>query len=197
MRKQPKLSRNIIYMCFILFSSCSDSSNKTDNDITEGTDTTTEGTDTTDDTPSTNDAACDDSWGMYDSQSGLCWQKTKDDGFYDWYEATDACKALRIGGHEDWRLPTRSEIIALLGECDDTVLNGGEGQCGACIDSCEMNCHPSERCLAVLGYDEDYYWTSDEEGEDKAWWALFLNGSVDCWGKDAGFPLRCTRTARE
>jgi hypothetical protein len=44
----------------------------------------------------------------------------------------------------DWELPSRDELVALLGGCDDEVEAGGEGFC----DSCEEN----EECAAMFTF---------------------------------------------
>jgi hypothetical protein len=33
-----------------------------------------------------------------------------------WANADAACRDLRLGGHDDWRLPTRTELFALVDE---------------------------------------------------------------------------------
>ncbi len=52
-----------------------------------------------------------------DATTGLEWQTTPFAASMQWEEADAACKALRIGGHDDWRLPTRVELLTLV---DDT-----------------------------------------------------------------------------
>ena len=55
-----------------------------------------------------------------DLNTGLMWQKTTDarpdslQGRYTWIEAEGYAEALRIGGHDDWRLPSVKELISLV-----------------------------------------------------------------------------------
>jgi hypothetical protein len=52
-----------------------------------------------------------------DSETGLEWQTVPFANSIKWKDADEACKALRLGGHDDWRLPTRAELLTLV---DDT-----------------------------------------------------------------------------
>jgi hypothetical protein len=55
-----------------------------------------------------------------DSVTGLEWQAVAFDKKMTWKEAEKACRDLRLGGHSDWRLPTRVELLTLV---DDTRFN--------------------------------------------------------------------------
>ena len=55
-----------------------------------------------------------------DLNTGLMWQKTTDarqdslEGRYTWAEAPGYAAALRLAGHDDWRLPSVKELISLV-----------------------------------------------------------------------------------
>jgi len=61
-----------------------------------------------------------------DNVTGFMWQKQDDGNVYNWYQATgtydatynpttqDVCSSLNLGGHSDWRLPSRKELITLV-----------------------------------------------------------------------------------
>jgi hypothetical protein len=63
---------------------------------------------------------------VFDNVTGLTWQKQDDGLTYNWYEAagvynathnpgsTSVCDSLSLGGHDDWRLPTRSELVGII-----------------------------------------------------------------------------------
>ena len=53
----------------------------------------------------------------HDAQTGLDWQTIPLPESMAWAEAEKACKTLNLGGHDDWRLPTREELLTLV---DDT-----------------------------------------------------------------------------
>ena len=56
----------------------------------------------------------------HDAATGLDWQTVPFPHLMPWDEAEAACTALRLGGHDDWRLPTRAEVLTLV---DDTQHN--------------------------------------------------------------------------
>jgi hypothetical protein len=58
-----------------------------------------------------------------DLVSGLIWQRATPDTTYDWWEARTYCQELALGGFEDWRLPSRIELVSLLdfGGLDPTI----------------------------------------------------------------------------
>ena len=53
----------------------------------------------------------------HDAETGLDWQTIPFPDRMTWAQAEAACKALLLGGHTDWRLPTRAELLTLV---DDT-----------------------------------------------------------------------------
>lgn len=63
------------------------------------------------------DAGAADGGTAYDVVSGLTWERfpeaTPLTGQFTFDEARAYCTNLRLGGHSDWRLPTRGELISL------------------------------------------------------------------------------------
>jgi len=55
----------------------------------------------------TNDTVTDD-------VTGLMWQRGVDDSEFLEIEAIDYCGNLLHGGHDDWRLPSRIELVSLV-----------------------------------------------------------------------------------
>jgi len=49
-----------------------------------------------------------------DTVTGLMWQKATAPGAYTWDEARAYCESLSLGGFTDWRLPTLTELYALV-----------------------------------------------------------------------------------
>jgi Protein of unknown function (DUF1566) len=48
-----------------------------------------------------------------DRVTGLMWQQGHNATRLGWYEARAACSALRLGGHNDWRLPSIRELYSI------------------------------------------------------------------------------------
>jgi hypothetical protein len=49
-----------------------------------------------------------------DLVTGLVWQRTVPPDEVDWWEARDYCAALILAAADDWRLPSRVELVSLL-----------------------------------------------------------------------------------
>lgn len=49
-----------------------------------------------------------------DELTCLEWQKAPPSTTYVWQDAIDYCEALDLGGHDDWRLPTRIELTSIV-----------------------------------------------------------------------------------
>lgn len=49
-----------------------------------------------------------------DNNTGVMWQKEDDNQVYGFSQAQNACSILELGGHDDWRVPTKKELLALV-----------------------------------------------------------------------------------
>ncbi len=49
-----------------------------------------------------------------DRVTGLLWQQEAPAESFDWWEARAYCAGLELGGHDDWRLPSRVELVSLI-----------------------------------------------------------------------------------
>lgn len=58
-----------------------------------------------------------------DGVTGLVWQRVAPVETYDWWDARAYCASLELGGHTDWRLPSRLELESILdvGRADPAV----------------------------------------------------------------------------
>ena len=84
-----------------------------------------------------------------DPQSGLTWQVTPDKEDLNFADATDFCDTLVLGGLDDWRLPTISELRTLLRSCPATQPGGS---CNVDDNGClDRDCRDST-CTGCLGY---------------------------------------------
>jgi hypothetical protein len=70
-----------------------------------------------------------------DTTTGLMW--TKDNvgsGEMDHEAAANACRALELAGHKDWRLPTHAELLTLVDDtrCDPAIDVSAFPSCKSC-----------------------------------------------------------------
>lgn len=102
-----------------------------------------------------------------DASTGLTW--SRDDvpgGRMDWSAAKTACAAFRLGGHDDWRLPTVRELLTLVDyERHDPAIDTGFFACQS-----------------------SWYWTSTPAAAspgDRAWFVYFSYG-LSYWANQSG-----------
>jgi Protein of unknown function (DUF1566) len=93
-------------------------------------------------------------------------------GVFTWSAAAEYCKALRASGHDDWRVPTISELAVQFGNRADI---GGFNETG--------------RMKNASGY----YWSSLQLDDDNAWGQLFSDGFHEDFSKSQVSSLRCVR----
>ncbi|HOX43325.1 MAG TPA: DUF1566 domain-containing protein [Myxococcota bacterium] len=108
-----------------------------------------------------------------DQVTGLAWQQATPVETYDWWEARDYCQALSLGGHDDWRLPSRVELVSLLdlGRIDPTIDPG-----------------------AFPGTPSDFYWSSSPVPFlGFAYGVRFELGFVYDHDANGGGRVRCVR----
>lgn len=103
---------------------------------------------------------------VLDKQTGLTWARNANilEMAVPYEEAAKLCEIIEIGGKNDWRLPTKDELITLL----DTSQSGPALPEG----------HPFTNVLVKVGNCD--YWTCSEcEGDSKsAWMVRMTSGTV-------------------
>ncbi|AUX23137.1 hypothetical protein SOCEGT47_036560 [Sorangium cellulosum] len=95
-----------------------------------------------------------------DSVTGLVWEKAAEDGSFHMAGALQHCEAIaasRLGGRDDWRLPTRRELVSLM----------DFGHTAAFPD-------------IVTPYQDGFYWSATDVADDdsRAWGVLASNASL-------------------
>ncbi len=93
---------------------------------------------------------------IYDTRTKLTWQQVSPDETYNWEDAHEYCKGLRLAGHKDWRLPTLEELKTLIEkEHEPTIC-------------------PVFKCKLI------WYWSSTSVASipDYAWNVSFYDGLV-------------------
>jgi hypothetical protein len=106
--------------------------------------------------------------------TGLMWQQTVDAQSYTWADAKTYCEGLSLVGYDDWRLPTRIELVSLV---DFT-------QSSPTIDPTGFPNTPSE-----------YFWSSSPVAgySYNAWYVNFSYGNGHNSGVSNTGRVRCVR----
>lgn len=113
-----------------------------------------------------------------DRSTGLEWSRENvPGGTMKWAAAKEACKALKLGGHDDWRLPTIRELLTLVDyERHDPA-----------IDTEAFKCESAT------------YWTSTPAASSPgvcAWVVYFHCGSADWGGQGSSYRVRAVRASQ-
>lgn len=95
------------------------------------------------------------------------------------HPAAHFCRSLAIGGHNDWYLPSRDELMMLWRNLGPRRKNVPE----------------LFRGDAAEAFEEKWYWSSTEYAQysDPAWIVGFLSGSQSYYVKDYGCGVRAVR----
>jgi hypothetical protein len=133
---------------------------------------------------------CADGHGRLDNKTGLCWQHPMASHAYEWQKAIDYCDSLTLGGHDDWRLPSREDFIEMLGGCGDPEFDRFGENYIYCDD-----CTTSATCTALFEFDTDLYWSSSPNAFNSGWDVNFINGNMYSNGIDnLSIFVRCVRS---
>ena len=129
----------------------------------------------------------------------LSWSQ-KAPNYMVWGDAIDYCKKLKEGGHNDWHLPTISELRTLIQNYPPTETGG---KCKV-TDSCLSNSCGNDACAVrdwdptgkrnKLG-DPDWFWSSSIQSDNpqEAWLVGFNGGFVGADFFDNEHAVRCVR----
>lgn len=117
---------------------------------------------------------------VIDHAGGLEWQREPFPDEMTWEEADKACRALQLGGHADWRLPTRIELLTLV---DDTRYEPAIG----------TEHFPDTPSI--------WFWTATPAARNPsgfAWLVSFLSGDSSSVHRDLSLRVRAVRgTSRQ
>lgn len=105
-----------------------------------------------------------------DRVTGLSWQKRDDGTTRNWAAAVSYCEKLALGGHDDWRLPSKKELITIIdyGRADPAV---------------DPTFFPDTK--------RGWYWTATSRAVDPSYaWSIFsANGRIHGNHKSGGTPF--------
>jgi hypothetical protein len=109
-----------------------------------------------------------------DTKTGLMWPKdgSKNYMYMDFNAAENYCKDFKLGGFEDWRLPTREELESILD-----------------LEKAYPAINP------IFTEEGNWYWSSTTYAgnSDDAWLVDFGDGYVGWYGKDSSNYVRPVR----
>ena len=114
-----------------------------------------------------------------DAVTGLVWQQTVPAQRRSWSAAKDVCQALVLGGRDDWRLPSRIELVSLIEHRRSDP-------------SLDLTAFPF---TPGAGLASDWFWTSTPAAgaPEKAWYVYFYFGYPDIDEQSSEFAVRCVR----
>ncbi|MFO0750627.1 MAG: DUF1566 domain-containing protein [Myxococcota bacterium] len=94
-----------------------------------------------------------------------------------WDAAAAHCAGLVLGGHDDWRLPTISELRTLLRGCPDTVSGGPCAETDSCTGA-GPTCYDGQACMGCND--------GDGPGENGCFWPTEMGAGCDwTWSSSA------------
>jgi Protein of unknown function (DUF1566) len=114
---------------------------------------------------------------VVDLVTGLMWQRIAPNKFLIFKDAERECDGLKLAGHDDWRLPSRIELVSIL----DTTRT-----------------QPSIDFEAFPGTASDWFWTSSLAADNphSAWYVYFYFGYPKTDDMTNQFSVRCVRPTR-
>lgn len=109
-----------------------------------------------------------------DNVTGLMWQDDTTPSAMTWDSAINYCEDLTLGGYNDWRLPSRAELLTIV----------DRSRVYPSIDSAFLNVIP------------DYYWSFVSYTADVhyIWGVLFEDGGTSYRSKTYDYYVRCVRS---
>ena len=116
---------------------------------------------------------------LNDPATNLMWEDTKhaEDGQVTYLEANSYCKALKLGGHDDWRVPTLKELLSIV----------------------DYKRHEPATLKEFKRVDQDkLYWSTTEyAGKSTEFWGVvFENGETDSASAIYSRRVRCVRAVK-
>ena len=131
--------------------------------------------------------------------NGLMWQKETVTENMTWDDAIEYAKNLRLGGYDDWRLPTKEELCEIVINCEGILLTDkilDENERGVIIDKNIEN-KSYQSCYKGKGFQSSTYWSSTITSKKENYSSIFqcyfeLGAGFSSVNDSIGF-VRCVR----
>jgi len=127
----------------------------------------------------------------------LMWEKETQEEM-DWDEAMEYAKNLRLGGYDNWRLPTREELEEVVTLCGGELTTFDDDDWAKKTDRNRENALYQEAYKAE-GFRSNNYWSSTTSASynTSAWVVRFNMGNwVGNYLKSSSSYVRCVRAGQ-
>jgi hypothetical protein len=108
-----------------------------------------------------------------DTKAALFTTPTDGSSHVNWNEAAYYCQGLKMGGHQDWRVPTKGELNVLFQNREKGALKGTFNLTGS--------------------FPAGYYWSSTPTNDFNAWGQRFSDGDQYYLSRLLDSSVRCVR----
>ena len=142
---------------------------------------------------------------------GQMWQKQPAPEQLNLGEARSYCEKLSLGGHDDWKLPSISQLRSIIVGCDKTHTGGICGVTDECLTSNPCSKDGCRGCSSNQGPAGGCYWPEALEGtcgrywssspmtsyENTAWYVIFNYAFISFDNQENKKFVRCVRGAHQ
>jgi len=115
----------------------------------------------------------------------------------DWAEAMEYAKNLRLGGYDDWRLPSIEELSEIVTLCGGISVTVDDDAWGDIWDKNKAN-ENYQANYKAKGFASSNYWSSTAYAGNAsyAWVVSFSFGYQDYYSKSSDYYVRCVRSGQ-
>ena len=124
----------------------------------------------------------------------LLWEKKTQEKM-SWNDAMEYAKNLRLGGYDDWRLPTTDELLEVVTRCGGVDTTYGDDYWSEIAGKNRAN-KIYQANYRTKGFGFIIYWSSDSIYSDTAGLVDFYNGYQSHLYKHTNLYVRCVRAGQ-
>ncbi len=127
----------------------------------------------------------------------LMWAKSADEKMK-WDNAMEYAKNLRLGGYDDWRLPTKEELGAVVTLCGGELVGYVDKDWEYIMGKNKAN-ENYQANYEAKGFASYYYWSSTTyagNSRNDAWYVRFYDGYQSRNDGSYSYYVRCVRAGQ-